>query len=188
MFLSHAEGSYNTIISTTGNQFGHVEGAQNKVTGNAAHAEGGGNKSIIINKNEFSSYNKKSDTEFNFTYGTNIEDLDKIVRVQLYYGDGAWDFEPYPVQSITKSGNTYTVTLPSDVYIKNVVETCVKIKFYYYSNLASGDYSHAEGEKTTASSTASHAEGESTTASGRASHAEGMYVDAVGDFSHVEGY
>ena len=52
---------------------------------------------------------------------------------------------------------------------------------------ASGKFSHAEEEGTTASGTGSHAEGFNTTASGAYSHAEGFNTTASGDFSHAEG-
>ena len=51
-----------------------------------------------------------------------------------------------------------------------------------------GIYSHAEGERTTASGKASHAEGNETTASGIYSHAEGERTTASGPDSHAEGY
>lgn len=54
-------------------------------------------------------------------------------------------------------------------------------------NVASGDFSHAEGIGTTASAYASHSEGDTTTASGHASHSEGSYSTASGDSSHAEG-
>ena len=57
----------------------------------------------------------------------------------------------------------------------------------YYFNIASGNYSHAEGDYATATGTNSHAEGNSTTASGNTSHAEGYYTTASGQFSHAEG-
>ena len=50
-----------------------------------------------------------------------------------------------------------------------------------------GDYSHAEGQDTTASGIASHAEGQGTIASSECSHAEGFYTTASGNFSHAEG-
>ena len=53
---------------------------------------------------------------------------------------------------------------------------------------AEGNYSHAEGNNTTASGENSHAEGNGTTASGRDSHAEGYGTTASGDSSHAEGY
>ena len=55
--------------------------------------------------------------------------------------------------------------------------------------LASGGYSHAEGYSTSATSQYSHAEGNSTKASGNyGSHAEGYDTKANGDSSHAEGY
>ena len=54
-------------------------------------------------------------------------------------------------------------------------------------NVASGDYSHAEGRATTASGLNSHAEGKGTTASGSGAHAEGTNTTASGNYSHAEG-
>lgn len=53
---------------------------------------------------------------------------------------------------------------------------------------ASGYWAHAEGTGSSAEGHVSHAEGQSTTASGRVSHAEGWGADARGDYSHAEGY
>ena len=53
-------------------------------------------------------------------------------------------------------------------------------------NIASGNYSHAEGGSTTASGNYSHAEGGSTTASNGFSHAEGYKSTASGSYSHAE--
>lgn len=52
---------------------------------------------------------------------------------------------------------------------------------------ASGSNSHTEGAYTVASGARSHAEGDSTTASGANSHAEGAYTMASGNCSHAEG-
>nr|DAV45619.1 MAG TPA: peptidase [Caudoviricetes sp.] len=54
-------------------------------------------------------------------------------------------------------------------------------------NVASSEFSHAEGTKTTAAGYASHAEGEATEAKGYASHAEGFHTTASGNYSHAEG-
>ena len=54
-------------------------------------------------------------------------------------------------------------------------------------NIASGQYSHAEGGGTTASGDNSHAEGCESTASGKHSHAEGRTTTASGYRSHAEG-
>lgn len=53
--------------------------------------------------------------------------------------------------------------------------------------LARGEASHAEGGGTEASGTNSHAEGSSTIASGEISHAEGDGTQAIGTDSHAEG-
>lgn len=57
----------------------------------------------------------------------------------------------------------------------------------YSANVATGDYSHAEGSNTEALGNYSHAEGNNTTAEGAVSHAEGSYTTASGDYSHAEG-
>ena len=53
--------------------------------------------------------------------------------------------------------------------------------------IASGSYSHAEGESTIASGSYSHAEGSVTKAIGDYSHAEGDNTQAKGNYSHAEG-
>ena len=57
----------------------------------------------------------------------------------------------------------------------------------YQHNIASGDYSHAEGSETIASGPYSHAEGGGTIASGAQSHSEGGSTKATADNSHAEG-
>jgi hypothetical protein len=52
---------------------------------------------------------------------------------------------------------------------------------------AYGDHSHTEGRNTIASGSYSHAEGQNTIASGSYSHAEGSSVKAIGEWSHAEG-
>lgn len=54
-------------------------------------------------------------------------------------------------------------------------------------NIASGQYSHAEGSGTTASGAGAHSEGYGTIASGGITHAEGYETKASGDSSHAEG-
>ena len=54
-------------------------------------------------------------------------------------------------------------------------------------NIASGEYSHAQGHQTTASQNYSHAQGDNTTASGDDSHAQGYLTVASGNDSHAEG-
>ena len=54
-------------------------------------------------------------------------------------------------------------------------------------NVASGNYSHAEGYGTKATSYQAHSEGYKTTASGSHSHSEGSNTSAAGNDSHAEG-
>lgn len=56
-----------------------------------------------------------------------------------------------------------------------------------YKTTASAKYSHAEGNATTAQSSYSHAEGYNTTASGSCSHAEGNYTTTSASYCHAEG-
>jgi hypothetical protein len=55
-------------------------------------------------------------------------------------------------------------------------------------NIATGEYSHAEGSITKAIGDYSHAEGDNTQAKGNYSHAEGQETIASGSYSHAEGY
>ena len=55
-------------------------------------------------------------------------------------------------------------------------------------NIATGEYSHAEGSITKATGDYSHAEGDFTQAKGNYSHAEGQETIASGSYSHAEGY
>lgn len=61
-----------------------------------------------------------------------------------------------------------------------------ELYFLTAGNVASGDYSHAEGEMTTATGRGAHAEGQGATASGAGSHAEGS-ATASGQRGHAEG-
>ena len=56
-----------------------------------------------------------------------------------------------------------------------------------YKTTAKGQYSHAEGSENTAEELGSHAEGSETTARGQYSHAEGAATTANGNYSHAEG-
>jgi hypothetical protein len=56
-----------------------------------------------------------------------------------------------------------------------------------YRTKTVGYASHAEGQNTTASDVAAHAEGSGTTASGNSAHAEGSGTTASGNAAHAEG-
>ena len=85
------------------------------------------------------------------------------------------------------SGNTQTCSNGEvfNIYTENI--TLDDNGFPTNGNLASGNYSHAEGQYTIASGARSHAEGQRTMASGTYSHAEGYNTKALGTCSHAEG-
>jgi len=89
---------------------------------------------------------------------------------------------------------------PSDTYIQyNSGSTFGAEQYFRYlyqshslqhgtSVIASGDYSHAQGNNTEALGDYSHAEGSKTTAQGSYSHAEGSDTKALGTGSHAGGF
>lgn len=81
------------------------------------------------------------------------------------------------------SGNTISVRLPISAGTGTN-----SIREGYTGNTASGNYSHAEGNSTSAISNNSHAEGNKTLASDYSSHAEGNFTSATSNSSHAEGY
>lgn len=81
------------------------------------------------------------------------------------------------------TGNVYTID-NADVTAAEGAEVFND----YVNNIATGNYSHAEGRYTTALGENSHAEGDHTTASGENSHAEGVSSKATGKYSHAEGW
>ena len=93
-------------------------------------------------------------------------------------GNGAEIFNDYRARTYDDDGSSTAGNIASGDYshAEGVKTT------------ASGDYSHAEGNGTTASGLYSHAEGYRTTASGLSSHAEGDETTASGNYSHAEGY
>ena len=75
----------------------------------------------------------------------------------------------------------------NDVGQKSANGLCAEIFNDYENNIASGDYSHAEGTRTQATGRFAHTEGYETIASGISSHAEGMVTKSINDFTHTEG-
>lgn len=98
--------------------------------------------------------------------------------------------------AITKIDRKYLPDLAGQITFGNeyeidgeivVAEECAEIFNDYENNIATGQYSHAEGGGTAALANHSHAEGLNTTASGERSHAEGIDTVASGMNAHAEG-
>lgn len=77
--------------------------------------------------------------------------------------------------TVTYRGQTYTVGAHAEIF-----------NGYSY-NIASGEYSHAEGASTSATGSLAHAEGAGTWASAMSAHSEGAGTTASGSSSHAEG-
>lgn len=86
------------------------------------------------------------------------------------------------------SDTTVTASSGAEIFNDYRARTFSSGVFASTGNVASGEYSHAEGCITTASGEYSHAEGCGTTASGGHSHAEGYGTKASATYSHAEGY
>lgn len=81
------------------------------------------------------------------------------------------------------SDGIYMHTAGEKIYVNNAL----KGEKFNNAKEASGQYSHAEGDRTTASGQCSHAEGSVSKATGTYSHAEGDGAKASGQCSHAEG-
>jgi hypothetical protein len=131
----------------------------------------------------------------NYTATTLVSDTVYMPNIQLT--SSAATINGTPISAVTQSSNLWA----SGTGVSSVVQLNTTAP-----NIASGDYSHAEGIATSATTfgahaegintlsngsgfqSASHAEGYGTTASGNASHSEGYYSIASGARSHSEGY
>ena len=103
--------------------------------------------------------------------------------------DGICSFKQAPTSS--GGGGTidaYTKTESDAKYASKALYGDTTINVGRNVDSAVGEYSTAEGVKTTASGQYSHAEGNNTTASEYSSHAEGGHTIAKGYYSHAEGF
>ena len=99
-----------------------------------------------------------------------------------YTGVGHW----YDSYTKSKEYRDENKELPDGIYFPTT--SYAEIFNDYTNNVATGEFSHAEGQSTTASGNfGSHTEGYSTAASGNDSHAEGYETTASGVSSHAEG-
>ena len=151
-----------------------------------------------LNISDFNAYsadteiliNGKQDT---LVSGTNI----KTINNQSLLGSGNLTIEgggfikvTNPITAATKVGLVNSLSQYYDTNIGNgaVIEgDGFEYNGTTHNIVASGQYSHAEGYITSATSLSSHAEGMYTKAFGTYSHAEGYSTMASGSSSHAEG-
>lgn len=95
-------------------------------------------------------------------------------------------FISYKPGRIIKKGEKYSILQADGTQIEEEAfdggET-----FNSSSNVATGSYSHAEGQDTQATGSFSHAEGKETFAAGGNSHTEGILTYAGSHYQHVQG-
>ena len=97
-----------------------------------------------------------------------------------YLGNGKYDVKKLPEECVPDSVYVNIRTLQSMAALKENPVFTGSFSQNRKESSEVGDYSHAEGNNTTASGSNSHAEGYNTTASGTNSHAEGYNTTASG--------
>ena len=114
-------------------------------------------------------------------YALDKNTVSPLLLGTYYTGVGHW----YDSYTKSKEYRDENKELPDGIYFPTT--SYAEIFNDYTNNVATGKFSHAEGNRNTASGEVSHAEGMSTTASGNHSHAEGDSTTASGIVSHAEG-
>jgi hypothetical protein len=170
---SHAEGSFTTAEGS----YSHAEGDTTKSLGTASHTEGLGTIASGSYQLAIGRYNLRGNTTSLFVIGAGTADASASRRDLARFEQGSGlGSDRLEITGSLSQGNSSN--LASGIYSHAQGET----------NTASGRYAHAEGVTTTASGWHSHAEGDTTTSSGNASHAEGVGSESVGYGSHASGY
>ena len=114
-------------------------------------------------------------------YALDKNTVSPLLLGTYYTGVGHW----YDSYTKSKEYRDENKELPDGIYFPTT--SYAEIFNDYTNNVATGKFSHAEGNRNTASGEVSHAEGMSTTASGNNSHAEGAITTAGKYASHAEG-
>ena len=162
---SHAEGDY---TKATGD-YSHSEGTHTVASGLGAHAEGLGERASIkisgaANATTYEDIHGDFDIG-GILKGTYIE-YNNVIATVLSYDTSTCEF------TVDKTLSATALTA---------------VTAYLRTGIASGNYSHAEGQKTIASGQGAHAEGVGSRAADIGSHAEGYSSYATGTASHAEG-
>lgn len=173
---SHTEGSETNAREgghSEGNKtyaygdYSHAEGHQTLAYGNYSHAEGKGyDKTVTVGSN-YVAGQTTIDLLSPVTPGQFLAITDNINKYR--YGEIVL-IKILGCQEDTNNLGHYIVTLQYGM--NNAVNSGDTL--YIYS-VASGSYSHSEGNNTSASGDNSHAEGDHTNALNNAEHAEGKY-------------
>lgn len=163
---SHAEGSGTRAIGIQS----HAEGLHTIASGNSSHAEGQGYYTFITLSGEASAttYNITGTINEKIQVGSIIENNNRTALATI--------------TAIDKENLTVTLSKSISSEILNEKKCWV-----YCNEIASGDYSHVEGQQTIASGSQSHAEGLGTVASGESQHVHGSYNLSDTTSAHIVG-
>ena len=174
---SHAEGDR----TTASGDYSHAEGWYTEAVGDYSHAEGYGSIAIGIASHAESyatAFNLNITGQANATSYTTDRALGTVREGGGYavYNGVVAKVKTLPLHS----RNLQLETTLSSSALNNAQITI-------YIGAAIGDYSHTEGNRSSAGGDYSHAEGRFSDAIGNNSHAEGYSTNAVGENSHAEG-
>ena len=188
---SHAEG----INTTASYNASHAEGMHSISSGEASHAEGYGTKASSNYQHVQGKYNVEDSQEmYADMVGNGTSDNARSNAYTLdWNGNAVYSGKVTVGSQPTNDNDLATKKYVDDntsslKYIKDdssdnggVIEGDVD------NNIASGDYSHAEGYTSVANGNYSHAEGMSV-ASGDYAHSEGNNTNTNGNGAHSEGF
>lgn len=159
---SHVEGAFTEAVGYSS----HAEGQRTLAKGIGSHAEGQGNSFQV------SITGAANATTYTLSATNSNIKIRQIIRYQDIYA------------VIT----AYNSSVPSITVDRTLSETALtNASATIYTLAAIGDGSHVEGCNTVAIGNYSHAEGELSTANGIGAHAEGVETIAQGFYSHAEG-
>ena len=176
---SHAEGYGTEALAN----YSHAQGYYTKVMN--PHSAGGFAAGMYnFDKMPGGSFPHPHDLLFMFGIGTSEEDRKNALTITR-------EGEVYILNIGGYDGTSITGATPLHKLVYKTAglptEEGGEIFNNYTQNVASGQYSHAEGHQTKATATCAHAEGYSTIASDDGAHAEGHRTEASGFYSHSEG-
>lgn len=198
-YYSHAEGGGSNATADKS----HAEGNSTQASGYAAHAEGSGTIASGAASHAEGSGTKASSANQHVQGKYNIEDT--AVTYAMIIGNGTADDARSNALTVDWSGNIECGTV-NGVDVTQIssggsgvgqIDATEGAQYHgeifnTYSgegkNIATANFSHAEGYKTSATGAGSHAEGYYTIASAHASHAEGYETTASDAYAHSEGY
>ena len=120
-------------------------------------------------------------------YKGNVIDTTYNKNITFYdlNGDNTSAYTASAITNVVLVGHSVKTEDKTDT--ANTIVNVGEIFNDYSGNVATGQYSHAEGLQSSASSQGAHAEGSFTIANNTAAHAEGNSCLAGGEYSHSEG-